>query len=229
MEQPIRWGGEATDTDDLIVGRKNADEKMYKESVAYGDDLDHSADDIVDGSYDFRLKLHPGKWQEGKSGTIRITFKNVIHTKNNELFPFYRTIDLQMVSEVTSYTTSGQPLFHLYPVRFDNRMFAVETIYGESSKGYQASIADAEAVCANIGGGWRLPTVSELLMSYVYSNALGVVQRIIVMLMVRIYMGGIKTGLLIGKIITGLHHTMRLMAPIYVSDLTFKTDMAGNR
>ena len=170
----IRLGmDEATDTDDLIVGRKNADEKMYKESVAYGDDLDHSADDIVDGSYDFRLKLHPGKWQEGKSGTIRITFKNVIHTKNNELFPFYRTIDLQMVSEVTSYTTSGQPLFHLYPVRFDNRMFAVETIYGESSKGYQASIADAEAVCANIGGGWRLPTVSELLMSYVYSNALG--------------------------------------------------------
>ena len=30
-------------------------------------------------------------------------------------------IDLQMVSEVKSYTTDGQPLFYLYPIRFDNR------------------------------------------------------------------------------------------------------------
>lgn len=83
---------------------------MYQGSVVDNDD-DGKANDVVNRGYDFRLKLHPGKWKEGKSGTIRITFKNVMHTVANEYFPFYRTIDLQMVSETKSYTTAGNPLF----------------------------------------------------------------------------------------------------------------------
>ena len=101
-----------TDSDnDVIIGRKNADDKMYLESIIGYDD--GKGNDVVGHGYDFRLKLHPGKWKEGKSGTIRITFRNVMHTVADEEFPFYRTIDLQMVSETKSYTTAGEPLFYL--------------------------------------------------------------------------------------------------------------------
>lgn len=153
---------------DIIAGTKNADPKMYQQSVVdVGDD--GKGNDVVNRGYDFRLKLHAGKWKEGKSGMIRVTFRNVMHTVNDDYYPFYRTIDLQMVSEVKSYTTDGQPLFYLYPIRFDNRKYTSEA----GSKGRQGNAADAEAICGNVGDGWRLPTASELLMSYVYINALG--------------------------------------------------------
>lgn len=160
-----------TDPDnDLIVGTKNADIKMYQESVTdYPND--GNGNDVVGRGYDFRLKLHPGKWKEGKSGTIRITFRNVMHTVENDYFPFYRTIDLEMVSEVTSYTTSGEPLFHLYPLRFDNRIYSNND--HTQSIGRSANVTDATNICKNIGDGWRLPTASELLMSFAYADALG--------------------------------------------------------
>lgn len=166
---------DANDTDDLFVGRKNADPKMYLESVVGGGDLDGSADDIVGGGYDFRLKLHPGKWKEGKSGTVRITFRNVMHTVDGSFYPFFRTIDFEMVSETKSYTIAGSnPLFYLYPLRLDNRIFyATTTSGGTSSKGRQATVAGAETICASVGDGWRLPNASELLMSFAYLNALG--------------------------------------------------------
>ena len=110
---------------DIIVGTKNADPKMYQQSVVSASD-DGKGNDVVNRGYDFRLKLHPGKWKEGKSGTIRITFRNVMHTVSDSYYPFYRTIDLQMVSEVKSYTSVGQPLFYLYPLRFDNRKYYTE-------------------------------------------------------------------------------------------------------
>lgn len=153
---------------DIIVGTKNADPKMYQQSVVSASD-DGKGNDVVNRGYDFRLKLHPGKWKEGKSGTIRITFRNVMHTVSDSYYPFYRTIDLQMVSEVKSYTSVGQPLFYLYPLRFDNRKYYTE----DANRGRQANATDAETICKNIGDGWRLPTASELLMSYVYENALG--------------------------------------------------------
>jgi hypothetical protein len=141
---------------------------MYQQSVVdVGDD--GKGNDVVNRGYDFRLKLHAGKWKEGKSGMIRVTFRNVMHTVNDDYYPFYRTIDLQMVSEVKSYTTDGQPLFYLYPIRFDNRKYTSEA----GNKGRQGNAADAEAICGSVGDGWRLPTASELLMSYVYINALG--------------------------------------------------------
>lgn len=157
---------------DIIIGRKNADEKMYQESVVGFDD--GKGDDVVGHGYDFRLKLHPGKWKEGKSGTIRITFRNVMHTIQGAFFPFYRTIDLQMVSEKKSYTTAGEPLFYLYPLRFDNRQYLGLNEKNETvSMGRMATATDAENICGNIGDGWRLPTASELLMSFAYVNALG--------------------------------------------------------
>ena len=158
-----------TDTDnDIIAGRMNADSKMYQESVVDNDN-DGKGNDVVNRGYDFRLKLHAGKWKEGKSGTIRITFRNVMHTVADAYFPFYRTLDLQMVSETKSYTTAGDPLFYLYPLRFDNRLFVADN----QSKGRRASLADAETICGNIGDGWRLPTASELLLSFAYVSALG--------------------------------------------------------
>ena len=158
-----------TDTDnDIIAGRMNADSKMYQESVVDNDN-DGKGNDVVNRGYDFRLKLHTGKWKEGKSGTIRITFRNVMHTVADAYFPFYRTLDLQMVSETKSYTTAGDPLFYLYPLRFDNRLLVADN----QSKGRRASLADAETICGNIGDGWRLPTASELLLSFAYVSALG--------------------------------------------------------
>lgn len=161
-----------TDSDnDVIIGRKNADDKMYLESIiGYNDG---KGNDVVGHGYDFRLKLHPGKWKEGKSGTIRITFRNVMHTVSDEEFPFYRTIDLQMVSETKSYTTAGEPLFYLYPLRFDNRLYYKEIGETKQSVGRLENVADAEDICRNIGDGWRLPTASELLLSFAYENALG--------------------------------------------------------
>ena len=157
---------------DVIVGRKNADEKMYKQSLVGYDD--GNGNDVVGHGYDFRLKLYPGKWKEGKSGTIRITFRNVMHTVADDLFPFYRTIDLQMVSEDKSYTTSGEPLFYLYPLRFDNRiLYQTNDGGGRTYMGRKESLTKAVDVCKEIGDGWRLPNVSELLMSYVYTDALG--------------------------------------------------------
>lgn len=93
-----------------------------------------------------------------------------MHTVADEEFPFYRTIDLQMVSETKSYTTAGEPLFYLYPLRFDNRRYYNGT---NQSVGRLENVADAEDICRNIGDGWRLPTASELLLSFVYENALG--------------------------------------------------------
>ena len=128
-----------------------------------------------------------------------------MHTVADEEFPFYRTIDLQMVSETKSYTTAGEPLFYLYPLRFDNRRYYNGT---NQSVGRLENVADAEDICRNIGDGWRLPTASELLLSLVYENALGGNainsnyhdgQNIY---------GCIKTG----QVTTGLHHTMRLKA-----------------
>lgn len=153
---------------DVVAGTKNSDPKMYLQSVV-GTDNDGNGNDVFNRGYDFRLKLHAGKWKEGKSGTIRITFRNVMHTVNHDYYPFYRTIDLQMVSEAASYTTGGEPLFYLYPLRFDNRIYYTN----DASRGRQANLTDAEEICRNIGDGWRLPNVSELLMSYVYMNALG--------------------------------------------------------
>ena len=74
-----------------------------------------------------------------------------------------------MVSEKKSYTTAGNPLFYLYPIRHDNRLL----VTSGQNKGRVASISDAETICNNIGDGWRLPTASELLLSFAYADALG--------------------------------------------------------
>ena len=97
---------------DIVVGRTNAEPKMYLESIVDPDN-NGNGNDVVNRGYDFRLKLNPGKWKEGKNGTIRITFRNVMHTVADAHFPFYSTIDLQMVSEKKSYTAAGDPLFFI--------------------------------------------------------------------------------------------------------------------
>ena len=49
-------------------------------------------------------------------------------------YPFYTTIDLKMTSEKTSYTDSGEPLFYLYPLRFDKRLYYDENRASEGLK-----------------------------------------------------------------------------------------------
>ena len=153
---------------DIVVGRTNAEPKMYLESIVDPDN-NGNGNDVVNRGYDFRLKLNPGKWKEGKNGTIRITFRNVMHTVADAHFPFYSTIDFQMVSEKKSYTAAGDPLFYLYPIRHDNRLL----VTGDQYEGRKASVADAQTICENIGDGWRLPTASELLLSFAYLDAVG--------------------------------------------------------
>lgn len=92
-----------------------------------------------------------------------------MHTVADAHFPFYSTIDLQMVSEKKSYTAAGDPLFYLYPIRHDNRLL----VTGDQYEGRKASVADAQTICENIGDGWRLPTASELLLSFAYLDAVG--------------------------------------------------------
>ena len=172
---------------------------------------------MVGHGYDFRLKLHPGKWKEGKSGTIRITFRNVMHTVSDEEFPFYRTIDLQMVSETKSYTTAGEPLFYLYPLRFDNRLYYKEIGETKQSVGRLENVADAEDICRNIGDGWLCLLPVNCCCHSLMKMLWVAMQRIIIIMIARIYMGGIKTG----PVITGLHHTMRLKAllPVFGGDV----------
>lgn len=50
---------------DIVVGRTNVEPKMYQESVVDFDD-DGKGWDVWKRGYDFRLKLHAGKWKEGK-------------------------------------------------------------------------------------------------------------------------------------------------------------------
>lgn len=164
-----------SDTDnDIVAGRSNADNIMWDQSVVDSDD-DKMGYSVINRGYNFRLKLHPGKWKEGKSGTIRITFKNVMRAGNQTSYtdyPFYTTIDLKMVSEKKSYTDNGEPLFYLYPIRFDNRLY-YDANNRNTSLGRQVTIDDAVDLCTEIGDGWRLPNANELLLSYVYRDALG--------------------------------------------------------
>lgn len=72
---------------------------MWEHSVVDNpDELGFNPLSIIGRGYNFRLKLHPGKWKEGKSGTIRITFRNVMRAGSQESYidyPFYTTIDLK--------------------------------------------------------------------------------------------------------------------------------------
>ena len=77
-------------------------------------------------------------------------------------YPFYTTIDLKMVSEKTSYTDSGEPLFYLYPLRFDKRLYYDEN---RANEGLKKDITEADKICKAIGDGWRLPNANELIPS----------------------------------------------------------------
>jgi len=122
-------------------------------------------EDIVGGNYIFTLRLPTAKWVSGKSGTLRLTFKNEMHTVEGKKFPFYRTIDLNLHSNAMSYTSAGEPLFYMYPVRFQ----------GNDSEFIPYSTAENK--CTSIGDNWRIPTQSELLLSYIFYPALGEVNH----------------------------------------------------
>jgi len=119
---------------------------------------------IVASTPSFRLWFPAGDWSQGKNGTVRITFKCTMQVGSGELFPFYRTIDLEMTSQKRlSYTDGALPYFYTYSIRNEN--------YNKSST--SMSLTSAQDKCIAIGGQWRMPAFDELLLSYVYHEAIG--------------------------------------------------------
>lgn len=161
---------------DVFVGRSNKDTDMYLNSVVDDEgEYKGKANNIVGRGYNFRLKFLPSKWQEGKTGTIKIDFENEFYLGDApyKKYPFYTTLYIKLVSNKLSYTDDGtKPLFHVYPLRFDNRIYFDEN-NRDTSLGRKASVSGAEAICQAIGDGWRLPNANELLISYVFHEALG--------------------------------------------------------
>lgn len=160
---------------DVFVGRSNKDSKMYLSSVVDSDD-DGAGNNIVGRGYDFRLKFLPSKWQEGKTGMIKIDFENEFYTGEApyKKYPFYTTLYLKMVSNKLSYTDDNtQPLFYLYPLRFDNRKYYEEV--GRNNRGRRENLAAAAKICEDMSDDkkWRLPNASELIMSYIFQGVLG--------------------------------------------------------
>ena len=160
---------------DVFVGRSNRDDEMYLSSIVDSDD-DGKGNSIVKRGYDFRLKFLPGKWQEGKTGIIKIDFENEFYVGDvpYKKYPFYTTLYLKMVSNKLSYTdNASQPLFYVYPLRFDNRKYFEET--SRNDRGRREDLATAAKICEDISDDkkWRLPNANELMMSYVFQSALG--------------------------------------------------------
>lgn len=160
---------------DIFVGRSNKDIEMYQNSLIDSDG-GNGGENIVGRGYNFRLKFCPGKWQEGKTGMIKIDFENEFYIGDvppYRKFPFYTTLYLKMVSNKLSYTDGAQPLFYLYPLRFDNRKFYDETT--GYNKGLQATVTVATKICEELSDDkkWRLPNANELIMSYIFQDALG--------------------------------------------------------
>lgn len=112
-----------SDTDnDIVAGRSNADNIMWDQSVVDSDD-DKMGYSVINRGYNFRLKLHPGKWKEGKSGTIRITFKNVMRAGNQTSYtdyPFYTTIDLKWYRRK-------------HPIQIVENLFSIFTRFGSTN------------------------------------------------------------------------------------------------
>ena len=159
---------------DVFVGRSNKDSKMYLSSVVDSDD-DGAGNNIVGRGYDFRLKFLPSKWQEGKTGMIKINFENEFYTGEApyKKYPFYTTLYIKLVSNKLSYTDDEtKSLFYVYPLRFDNRKYYDEN-NRDTSLGRKANVSDAKDICLSVGDGWRLPNANELLISYVFHETLG--------------------------------------------------------
>ncbi len=121
----------------------------------------------VVNNYDVKeLSFQTGKWQKGKKGILRISFKVTFKSDVDE-FPFNRTIDIPLNSTWLDYTGGGNssisPRYYLYPTPF------IDANFNAITKTY----AEAKTICENIGDGWRLPTMSELFTGYAYMDALG--------------------------------------------------------
>lgn len=98
-----------TNDNDIFVGRSNADSKMYQSSVVGSDEDDGKGNAVNGRGYDFRLKIIPGKWAEGKTGMIKIDFDNVFYAGSGVLskYPFRLIMYLNMVSRKLSYTDAS--------------------------------------------------------------------------------------------------------------------------
>lgn len=141
--------------------------------------------DIVASEARFNLNFPTGDWVAGKTGTVRVTFKAMMHTaggngnqddveiyqpgsSDDDYFPFYRTIDLVITAiDPFTYTiTASDSYFGVNRERYtwDNN--------GVTSVSY-ISLEEAQKNCERLGTGWRIPNMSEALIASVYTENLG--------------------------------------------------------
>lgn len=107
----------------------------------------------------FNLSFSTNKWVKGRKGNIIISFE-----VDYVGFIFSRTVVLNINSSWMDYINGGNsiPRYYLYPNSF-----------GTSGNPALMSMSTAQIKCDAIGSGWRLPTMSELYISYAYLDILG--------------------------------------------------------
>ena len=179
VEQIGNTGLLGTTDQDIRVGTSNMLNKpnvITNWNAAYGTD-------IVAQEGRYYLNFPTGDWTPGKTGTVRVTFRNLMHTagadgvrndydiyergpgSDDDYFPFFRTIDLVLTAaDQLSYTIPGT-----YSYYYVNKK---EYFNPDNSAAYM-SFQTADDECKKLGNGWRIPSMQELMLSYIYVDALG--------------------------------------------------------
>lgn len=147
-----------------------------EDSNFYGTDI------VAAGGHNY-LNFPTGDWVYGKTGTVRVTFRNLMHTaggngeqddkniygygtenSDDDYFPFYRTIDL-VLTAVNPFTYTVNPAgsyFGVHPQRY----------VWEGNAAYYP-LSQAQQNCEALGTGWRIPNLSEGILASLYVENLG--------------------------------------------------------
>ncbi len=139
--------------------------------------------DLVGAEGRYYLNFPTGEWEPGKTGTVRVTFRSLMHTaggngvrddtnlyergpgSDDDYFPFFITRNLVLKAvDPLYYTTAGQ----------NSYFYVNRKVYSnaDASATYM-SLETANSQCERLGAGWRIPTINELMLSFIYVDALG--------------------------------------------------------
>ena len=109
-----------------------------------------------------QLTFKTGGWQKSRTGAVTLAFEG---TDSERVFRQEFTLSFR--SPWLDYTDNEKARYYVYPGKF---MYL-------DDKGVEQAVtmtkALAQAECAKIGSGWRLPRMNELLTAYVYRTPLG--------------------------------------------------------
>lgn len=114
------------------------------------------------------LTFKTGEWLKGKNGILRVSFE-ITYSISGEVMVFNRTLEIKINSSWFDYTggnnsSSASPRFYVYPEPYIDP----STNYVE-----QLSYQGAQTKLNDLGDEWEIPTMSDLLLSYAYMNAVG--------------------------------------------------------